>query len=64
MSTIDFSQTVPLSAELRATKRDRAIAYLTATDWVVTRNIETGVVIPDKIAAERANARDVLGQSQ
>jgi hypothetical protein len=38
----------------------RARAYLTTTDWVVTRRAETGVPIPEDILTQRAAAREIL----
>lgn len=36
-----------------------ALAYLAATDWYVTRQMETGKAIPEDVVARRAAARDV-----
>lgn len=40
-----------------AIERAEARAYLSATDWFVTRQVETGKAVPDDIAAKRAEAR-------
>ena len=43
-------------AEINATSE----AYLESTDWYVTRNSETGAVIPENITAARAEARAAI----
>lgn len=37
-----------------------ARAYLTSTDWLVTRKAETGHPIPDEVSTKRAEARALL----
>lgn len=37
-----------------------SLAYLTSTDWMVTRYAETGVPIPDEVKAARQAARDAV----
>lgn len=36
----------------------KARAYLTSTDWYVTRWLEKGVPIPDEISQKREEARN------
>jgi hypothetical protein len=37
-----------------------SLAYLTSTDWYVTRKIETGKDIPDDVIAKRKEARELI----
>lgn len=34
--------------------------YLTATDWLVTRQVETGAPVPVNVLAMRRAARDII----
>ena len=45
-------------AQLRA----EAQAYLDGTDWMVTRQAETGKPVPDDVTAKRAAARQTLSK--
>lgn len=38
----------------------KARAYLTSTDWYVTRWLEKGVPIPDEISQKREEARNKI----
>ena len=40
--------------------RREAQAYLDATDWMITRMIETGQPVPDEVTRARAEARQTL----
>ena len=46
-------------AQLRA----EAQAYLDSTDWMVTRQAETGRPIPEDVKARRAAARETLSEA-
>ena len=46
-------------AQLRA----EAQAYLDSTDWMVTRQAETGRPIPEDVKARRAAAREILSEA-
>ena len=49
--------------ELEATKEckvQEAKAYLASTDWMVTRQAETGKAIPDEVKAKRQEARELI----
>ena len=46
----------PTQAELNAPN----LAYLTSTDWYVTRQAETGTPIPPEVLAGRAAARSSI----
>lgn len=39
---------------------DSARAYLSETDWIVTRFVETGVPIPSDVKVNRAKAREAI----
>ncbi|WP_151718683.1 hypothetical protein [Gemmobacter serpentinus] len=56
---VDPRSPAEVEAEARAPAIAQARAYLTETDWYVTRQAETGTPIPDDIAAARAKARAV-----
>lgn len=67
MSAIDFSKLI--TVEDRAKQEAEALAqvlcaearaYLSETDWYVTRLIETGTEIPEEIRAQRDTARRAL----
>lgn len=47
-------------AQKQAEARAEARAYLTKTDWYVTRKLETGAEIPADIAKARQTAREAL----
>lgn len=46
-----------IDAAQRAERRAEALRYLAETDWLVTRQMETGKAIPADVAAKRAEAR-------
>ena len=50
----------PTEEELQVIRNQEARAYLTSTDWYVTRHQETGVVIPEEIAIKRQEAREQI----
>lgn len=50
----------PTAEEIRSQINAENRAYLTSTDWYVTRFAETGVAIPDEIKAARQSARDAI----
>lgn len=62
---MNFGLNIKTAEELRleaeaaeaAAKRDEARRYLAETDWLVTRQMETGKAIPDDVAEKRAEAR-------
>ena len=56
MSLIKIKPETP--EQLQATTNATARAYLTTTDWYVTRFAETGVAIPADILAARQAARE------
>jgi len=35
-----------------------ALAFLASTDWLITKQVETGIACPEEIKAERQAARD------
>ena len=37
-----------------------ALSYLASTDWYVTRQIETGIPVPEDIASKRAEMRAMV----
>lgn len=47
----------PTPEEVQRRKNNQARAYLSSTDWYVTRFAETGQAIPDDIRAAREAAR-------
>ena len=49
-----------LLAQAVEVKKQEALAYLSNTDWYVTRKIETGVEIPLAILARRAESRLII----
>lgn len=59
MSQIITAEAKQAQAEAEAAKaaRVQAIAYLSQTDWYVTRYLETGVAIPEEVTTARAAAR-------
>jgi hypothetical protein len=48
------------SAALQAENNASNLAYLTETDWYVTRKYETGKSIPQEILIKRQEARDAI----
>lgn len=67
MSRIDFAAAITADekarqaeALARTRQRTAARAYLDATDWFVTRFVETGKPVPDDISQERGAARQIL----
>lgn len=67
MTRIDFAAAITaqekaLQAEARARdqKRTAARAYLDATDWFVTRFVETGTPVPEDVSLKRSAARLAL----
>lgn len=50
----------PTAEQLQAQANAEASAYLSSTDWFVTRFAETGVAIPPEIAYQRQAARDSI----
>tara|TARA_R110002096_G_scaffold136122_14_gene288492 strand:- start:3542 stop:3742 length:201 start_codon:yes stop_codon:yes gene_type:complete len=64
---IDLSQLITAEdkaaaaeAEAQAAAQSAARAYLTQTDWYVTRKMETGAEIPAEVSAARDAARAAL----
>lgn len=47
-------------AQEREKARAEARAYLASTDWLVVRQAETGMPVPDEVAEKRAAARQKL----
>jgi hypothetical protein len=45
-------------------RRAEARAYLSETDWMVTRQAETGKPIPDDVRDARNKARDTINSSK
>lgn len=43
--------------------RARALAYLASTDWMITRQMETGKAVPGEVLQNRAAARNRLSAS-
>jgi len=43
---------------------NEAKAYLSETDWMVTRKQETGIEIPEDIVKERAEARERIAKGE
>ena len=44
-------------AQLQAVINNDSLAYLASTDWYVTRESETGVLVPTAVTTARAAAR-------
>jgi hypothetical protein len=58
MSLIKIKQETP--EQIQARINAESLAYLESTDWYVVRFAETGVAIPDDIAAARQEARNAI----
>ena len=50
-----------IDAAQRAERRAEALRYLAETDWLVTRQLETGKPIPPEVLDARAKARKDAG---
>lgn len=50
-------------AHARDARRAEAQAYLSETDWLVVRQAETGIAVPEDIRKSRVAARNVLSGS-
>lgn len=46
--------------ELKNETNNKALYYLSSTDWYVVRFLECGVIIPDEIKTNRQLARDSI----
>ena len=57
---IDLSQIVTREQQQLLTEKAEALAYLTETDWMITRRAETGKSVPREILDRRKAARDTL----
>ena len=44
------------------TQIKQAQDYLSSTDWMVVRQSETGVVVPDEVSLARQEARNTISQ--
>jgi hypothetical protein len=55
----EFTEAELAERELAKVKAE-AQTYLSSTDWYVTRQSETGVVIPTDVLEARAKARELL----
>ena len=51
-------------AAARAEANHAARAYLTSTDWYVTRMLETGTPIPPVVSARRSAAREAVADEK
>lgn len=60
MSLVDVSQAINLKEEQTRILREKALAVLSSTDWIVVRAVETGLPIPTDMIALRAEARRQL----
>jgi len=52
-----LSNTFRLDKEAQEVINQKSIAYLSSTDWYVTRNAETGELVPADVLEKRAEAR-------
>jgi len=52
-----LSNTFRLDKETQQLINKTAIAYLASTDWYITRNAETGELVPTDVLEKRAEAR-------
>lgn len=50
----------PTPEQLQANINAEARAYLASSDWYVTRFAETGIAVPEDIAAARQSARESI----
>ena len=55
-----FTNVQPTAEQLQAETNATNQAYLTSTDWYITRHAETGVAVPDEITTARAAARAAI----
>ncbi len=60
MNNIDFSRAIPVGTDAEARACEEARICLSATDWYVIRQVETGTPIPENIISARHAARAVL----
>lgn len=52
-------EVIDISAELaQQAINAEALAFLASTDWLITKQVETGIACPEEIKAERQAARD------
>lgn len=49
-----------VDADAQREENAKQRAYLTSTDWYVTRLVETGTAIPDEIKGARQAAREAI----
>ena len=52
-----LTNTTRMDLEAQSLINDTSKTYLSATDWYITRQSETGVVVPSDISTKRAKAR-------
>lgn len=50
-------ETAPITVDPQIAINEEALAYLANTDWLVIRQAETGVPVPQDVLDERAAAR-------
>lgn len=55
IKSIPTQESIQKEQEIR-----EALRYLSDTDWLAVRKIETGKEIPEGIAEKRAQARDLI----
>ena len=55
-----FTNVQPTAEQLQAEINFTSHAYLTSTDWYITRHAETAVAVPDEITTARAAAREAI----
>ena len=53
-----LTNTTRMDLEAQSLINDTSKASLSATDWYITRESETGVAVPSDISTKRAKARD------
>jgi len=49
-----------IAANAQAVINGESLAYLAETDWYVTRESETGVLVPTSVSTARADARESI----
>lgn len=54
---VDWRTKEEVDVEILENQKQEALAYLSNTDWYVTRKMETGVEIPLDVLTKRAEAR-------
>jgi hypothetical protein len=59
---IPFDHVAADAAQAAQEALSEATSYLTSTDWYVVRFAETGVNVPDDVAAKRAQSRVTVEQ--